>query len=165
VFQELFHKGTTSEDPLVRKIGLPSSAELMDSFPSSSAPDEPPTLKFGPATERDACRHEVVIPPFGTEERGAEMCQHRLRCLPGAAGMSQKDTMTGPRVSIEGGQIGHHSRSERIQVEIADELQKVWVLFDDNRLEPVLEQVTSTPVAAIECAGVAGEKRAHDAAE
>lgn len=114
MFQKRFHKRTTPEYPLVRKIGLSTSAQLMDSPPSSGTPDETSALKFGPATEWDSCRHESAVLPPGTEERGAEMCQHGLRGLPGAAGTSHKDTMTSPRVSVERGQIGHHSCAERI---------------------------------------------------
>ena len=139
MFQKFFHKLSTPEDPLVRKIGLPTSPQLMYSFPSSGTPNEPSSLKFGPATERDTCRYEGVVLPPGTEERGAEMCQHGLQCLPRAAGMSHKSTMTSPRVSVERGQIGHHSCAERVQVEVANEFQKVWVLLDDNRLVPVLK--------------------------
>lgn len=103
MFQEFFHKLRTPQDSLVRKIGFATSSQLMNSFPSSSTSDESSSLKFRPATERDTCRYEGVVLPPGTEERGAEMCQHGLRCLPGSAGTPHKDTMASPRVSVERG--------------------------------------------------------------
>jgi len=69
--------------------------------------------------------------------------------------------VAGPGVALQGAEVGHHLRPERIQVEIAHELEEVPVLLHHDRLVPVLEEVARPAVPAVEGPGVAGEERAH----
>jgi hypothetical protein len=47
-------------------------------------------------------------------------------------------------------------RPYRIEVDIANQLQKVWFLFTYNRFVPVLKEMTGTVVSPVEVRGVAG---------
>lgn len=40
--------------------------------------------------------------------------------------------MTAPRVAVQGSKVGDDSSAERIEVEVADELEKVRLLLDDD---------------------------------
>jgi hypothetical protein len=66
-----------------------------------------------------------------------------------------------PGIAIEGPEVSDEVRAEWVQVEIADQFQEVGVLFHDDGLVPVLEQVSHPLVAAVKGAGVAGEQGAH----
>jgi hypothetical protein len=58
--------------------------------------------------------------------------------------------VAGVGVSRERAEIGHHAGAERIQVEVADQLQKIEFFFYDDGLVPVLKEM-SCPLVPMAC--------------
>jgi len=58
--------------------------------------------------------------------------------------------VAGPVGAIEGAEVGHPLRPERVRVEVADAFQAVGVCLHDDRRVPVLEEVARAAVAAVE---------------
>jgi hypothetical protein len=69
--------------------------------------------------------------------------------------------MPAPRVAVQGSKVGDDSSAERIEVKVADEFEKVWVLLHHDGLVPVLKEVTGPTMAAVEGPGISREERAH----
>lgn len=55
----------------------------------------------------------------------------------------------------------HKARPQGIQVNVANEFEEVRLLLDQDRLVPVLHEVTNTAVAPIEPHGVSGQQSPH----
>lgn len=73
--------------------------------------------------------------------------------------------MACPGVACKGAQVSDDSGAKGVKVEIPDEFQEIDFLIDHDRLVPILEQIASPLVAAVELAGVASQERSHTAAE
>ena len=58
--------------------------------------------------------------------------------------------MAGPGGASKGREVGEDLGAERIEVEIADEFQKVRLFFHHDGPVPVLEEVAHPAVAAVE---------------
>ena len=58
--------------------------------------------------------------------------------------------MAGPGVAIEGAEVCHPLRPDRVQVEVAHELQEGGVVLHDDRRLPVLADGARAAVAAVE---------------
>jgi len=73
--------------------------------------------------------------------------------------------MSGPGVFVEFFEVLNQSSSQRIKVDVADQLQEVRILFTDNGFITVLEEMTTSFVAFVEGNGIAGHEAAHNLAE
>jgi hypothetical protein len=69
--------------------------------------------------------------------------------------------MAAPWISVERGQILHHSCAEGIEVDVADEFQEVGLLLDEDGLVAVLEEMPDATVSAVKGARVAREEGPH----
>ena len=58
-------------------------------------------------------------------------------------------------------QIPHQSCSQRIEVQIAYEFEKVCVFFTDDGLVSVLKQVPAAPMATVEGPRISRQERSH----
>ena len=58
--------------------------------------------------------------------------------------------MAGPDIPVEAAEIGEDFRTDRIEVEVADQFQEVGIFFHHDRLVPVLQEVTDPLVAPVE---------------
>ena len=70
-------------------------------------------------------------------------------------------SMTAPRVMEQFLQLADHSGSQWIEMDIADQFQKIRLLFADNRFIAVLKQMPIPKVTAIVEDCVAGQKLSH----
>jgi hypothetical protein len=61
----------------------------------------------------------------------------------------------------EGTEVWHDPSPERIQVEVADQFEKIGLLLDGDGLVPVLEEVAGPPMAAVEGPRVPREEGPH----
>ena len=59
-------------------------------------------------------------------------------------------------------EILHHSSPQRVQVDIANQLQKVGLLLAQNRFISILEQVAPPSVPAVIGHRIAGKQSPHD---
>ncbi len=50
-------------------------------------------------------------------------------------------------------------------MDIADQLQEIWIFFADDRFVSVLEEVATSFMALVEGDGVSGHETAHDFAQ
>ena len=59
-------------------------------------------------------------------------------------------------------QRGHQSGPQWIEMDIADQFQKIRLLLAKDRFVPILEKVSMTAVAAVEADPVSGQEPSHD---
>jgi hypothetical protein len=67
-----------------------------------------------------------------------------------------------PRVAVEGGHVRQQAGAHGVEVDIAHEFQEVGVLLHNDRLEPILKEVTVAMVAPVELTSVAAEHALHE---
>ena len=73
--------------------------------------------------------------------------------------------MPTPGISLQGLEIGHHPRAQRVQVDVSREFEQVGLFLDHDGLVPVLEKVPPPAMPAVEGPRIAREERAHHARE
>jgi hypothetical protein len=70
--------------------------------------------------------------------------------------------MAAETVAIKFIELRYQLGTQRIQMDIRDQFQKVGVLLAENGLVPVLKQVAASPVPAVETHGVSRQKPLHN---
>ena len=70
--------------------------------------------------------------------------------------------MASPWVSVKLLKVFYKLCSQRVEMDVSDQYQEVWIFLADNRLVPVLEQVAASFMAFVECDRIACHKAAHD---
>ena len=130
-------------------------------MPAAQAPHEPTPLELRPAAVRDPVRDEGPIRLPGTATRRPELREDSCRVLPGPGDGAQKSAVAGPGIPVKGAEVGHHLGPERIEVQITDEFLEVRLGFHHDGLVPVLEEVATALMAAVEGPRVAGEEAPH----
>ncbi len=156
---EVLNEFTTPQDPLIAEVGLAASAEGRDRSPLPVAPEEAAALELRPAAVGHAEGDEFPICTPGAREAGAELGQDLSGGLPRARDTPEEGAVPRPGIPIEDPEIRDDVRPERVQAQVADELQEVRVLFHYDRLVPVLEEVPDPLVAPVESAPHDGVKR------
>jgi hypothetical protein len=96
---------------------------------------------------------------------GRELLEDEGGVLPGARAVAQHGGMPTPRVAVQGVEVGDETGAQRIEVDVAHQLEQVRVFFDERRIEAILEEVPDAVVAAVEGRGVAAEEPAHRAGQ
>jgi hypothetical protein len=69
--------------------------------------------------------------------------------------------MTGPGEALKRAQIVEDTRAEGVQVQIANEFQKINLLVDHDGFVAILEHVAGPLVTTIELSSIAGQERSH----
>jgi len=64
-------------------------------------------------------------------------------------------------VSFQLVQVAYQSSSQRIEVQIAYEFEKIGVFFTDDGLVAILKQVPVAPMATVEGPRISGQERSH----
>jgi hypothetical protein len=67
------------------------------------------------------------------------------------------------RVEFERIEVPNYSCTERIEVNVADQFEKVWFLFTEDGFVAVLEEMAGSFVTPVERDGIAGQEATHDA--
>jgi hypothetical protein len=79
--------------------------------------------------------------------------------------LTEQGGVSGPRVAIERVDGHGQTRTNRVQVNVANELEEVRLLLDEDALEAVLEEVSGAAVDTVEGADIGGEPRLNEAGE
>ena len=74
---------------------------------------------------------------------------------------SQCIAVAGPGVAVEGPEVRDDPRAERVQVDVADQLQPVRLPLHHDGLVAVLEEVADPLMPPVEGAGVPGQEAPH----
>jgi hypothetical protein len=69
---------------------------------------------------------------------------------------AEDGAVAGPGVFVQLFEIVYQARSQRIVMDVADQLQKIRIFFTDNGFVSVLEEVATTFVSFVEGDGIAG---------
>jgi hypothetical protein len=69
--------------------------------------------------------------------------------------------MAGIGKALELLQVPDHPGPERIQMDVADQLQQIGVFLTGNGPVAVLEEIAVSPVSAVEAHHIAGEEPRH----
>ena len=70
-----------------------------------------------------------------------------------------------PRIVVQILKVLYHAGPQGVEVDIANEFQKVGVFFADNRFAPVLEQMATAFMAIVEIDSVPCHQAAHNLAQ
>jgi len=68
--------------------------------------------------------------------------------LPGEGDRPEEGTVAGPGEPIEGAEVPHHLRAERIEADVADEFQQTGFHLHHDGPVPILEEMARAPVPA-----------------
>jgi hypothetical protein len=117
-----FNKRTPPEDPLISKVGLSAATKGLHSLPPSMASDQPTTLQFQPPSLGGTFLHEGTIGCPSTTSSAGETAQDLLGILPWVFLRTHESGMAAPGVAVERLEGIHDTYSERIQMEVSDQL-------------------------------------------
>lgn len=70
--------------------------------------------------------------------------------------------MAAPWVAIQLSQVLHETGTQGIEVDVADQFQKIRLLFTDDGLIAVLKEMPDTAMAEVKGNGMTGEEAAHE---
>ncbi|BDV42290.1 hypothetical protein GURASL_12130 [Geotalea uraniireducens] len=69
--------------------------------------------------------------------------------------------MAGPVIRVKRVEAGNDVSSQRIEMNVPNELQKVGIFLADDRLVPILEEMPASIVSEVEDDGVTGQQPTH----
>jgi len=98
-------------------------------------------------------------------DRGAELREDKVHILCRESSLAEENGVAGPRVGVESLDGDGQPGAYRVQMDVAHELEKVRVLFDQNVFEAVLEEVAAAAVDAVEGGGVGAEPALREAGD
>jgi len=96
--------------------------------------------------ESSGCIRATLAPPCGAQE---DYSEKRVEC------------QYANYVPLYAPKVLHHARPQRIEVDITDQFEKIWLFFTEKRLVAVLVKMAMPPVAPVELLGVSGEYSSH----
>jgi hypothetical protein len=150
-------KRSRSQDAFVRGPVLASSPERGHRMPAAGTPAQSAPLKLGPASLGYAAREKLTVVPACGSPRCPEAAQDLCGCLPRPVHMSEERAVSAPSILIQSRQPLDNPRPQGIQVNVADQLQKVGFPLAEDRLEAVLKQLAAALVPPVELHGIAGK--------
>ena len=130
------------EDPRVSRVRRLASAQILDSRPAPKAPHQPSALEVGPAALALTFGNKPSIGGAGTAERRCELTKHLLRVLPEVLAGPDQRRVPAPRELVKRAQVGDERSAERVQVDVADEFEKIGFLLDDDGLVAILKEMS-----------------------
>jgi hypothetical protein len=68
----------------------------------------------------------------------------------------------GPRILLEFGDGPYDFRTQRVEVDVFDDIEKIFFLVHDRRLVAVLEKVPDALVPLIEIFGISRQQTPHE---
>jgi len=148
-----------SQDPRIPGADVLRPPQGPERAPAPCPPAEASALQRRPPALGPAGRHNAAVGRPRPRPGRAEVGQDRCGRLPGARHGASEGPVARPGVPLQALEGQDHVGPERVQVEIADQLQEVGLLFYHNRLVPVLEEVADPVVAPIEGPPQSGVRR------
>jgi hypothetical protein len=76
--------------------------------------------------------------------------------LPRPVHLAHQGAMPAIGIAVQSSQVRNHSGPQGVQVDIANQFQKISIFLADNGFISVLEQMPMAPVPAVETDGIAG---------
>jgi hypothetical protein len=119
----LLHELAASQHALVRNVRLPSSTERCHGTPTPEASNQTSTLKVGALSLRNPRGDECSVGSPGSWAQAAEVLEDHSRVLPGNRPGPAERRVPGIWVPRERAEIAHHSGTERVQMEVANEFE------------------------------------------
>ena len=78
---------------------------------------------------------------------------------------AEDGTVAGPGVFVQFLEVADQAGSQRVEVDVAHQLQKIRIFFADHGFVSVLKKVAATLVSFVKGNGIPGHEAAHDFAE
>jgi len=150
-----------AQHSFVGGVRLPAPTEGLHRQPTAHTPQESASLQIRTAALGHSRGDEGAILSFSPPRLPAEAAQYGSGILPRDLPRPTKGGVTAVGVLREGTEVWHDPGPERIQVEVADQFEKIGLHLDDDGLVPVLEEVAGPPMAAVEDARVPREEGPH----
>ena len=94
-------------------------------MPAAGTPPQSAPLKLGPASLGYAASEKLTVLPACGSPRCPEAAQDLCGCLPRPVHMSEERAVSAPRIPGEGREAAHHARPQRIEMDVAHELQEI----------------------------------------
>jgi hypothetical protein len=159
--ERLLHELTTPEHALVCETVLAPPPQHLKGFPTTRAPAQAPALQVGSASAGYAGSQILSVTAPRDGHPAAEETEDLPGVLPATPDLSHQHAMAAPRKTIESRRRLDEPRAERIQMDVAYQLQEVRLLLDEDRFVPILEEVACAAVATVERTGISGEEARH----
>jgi hypothetical protein len=106
--------------------------------------------------------HKLPVPLSGLPCPISKLFQHIIGILPVVFKFAHQHAVSAEPVPIQLTEIRYQLCAQRVQVDVAHQLQQVRVFLAQNGLVPVLKQVPASPVPQVEADGIARQKPPHD---
>lgn len=162
VLSEREHELARTQHPLVERPGLAPPAERVRDLAPRAAPAQTATPQIGTRAQRQAVFEKACIGAPRWSDPLPEQAQDRVGCLPVVVDLAEDPGVPAPRKGTERLAVGNQPGTHGIEVDVANELEEVGFLLDDDGLEAVLKEMAVSPMAAVELAGVTAEDALQD---
>jgi hypothetical protein len=107
--------------------------------------------------------HESAVGLACFAEGAAEAFEHEGGVLRGKLPFSQQDGVSRPGVALQRVDRDRETGSDRIQMDVANELEEIRLLFNEDALEAVLKEIARPTVDAVEDADIRAEPTLNEA--
>jgi hypothetical protein len=81
--------------------------------------------------------------------------------LPGSRGFSHDHSVARNSCPLQFVKVFDDARPQRIEMNIADQFEKIWFIFTEKGFISVLVRMAVTSVAPVELLGISGEYPSH----
>ena len=106
--------------------------------------------------------YEIPVAPTRIANLSAEQCEDRSGILSRQFLLSHHNPVSRPPVPFQCGEIACEICPHRVEVDVSDELQEVFILLADDGLVPILEEVPATIMSEVEGDRVPRQKPTHE---
>jgi hypothetical protein len=110
----------------------------------------------------DSLGHPADVTLPGFRPRTSKCSKATVDVLPLNGSLSKESPMTAPGIVGKLSKRVHHSRLQRIEVDVPDNRSQVRILFDENGLISILKEVPSTVPVAVEFLSVPQQQPLHN---
>jgi hypothetical protein len=107
----------------------------------------------------------LAIEPPGNPYPPVEQPEDRIDLLPRDLALPQQGRMARIGIVFQGIEISDQSSTERIEVNVAHQFQKIWVLLAEDGLVSILKERAVPTMAAVVGNSISGEKPGHDGSQ
>jgi len=159
--QDFPNKIPVTQYPLIVFLLQDLSSHGKHPGPAALAPDQPAAGQYRISSLPSPLLHEssVGLPRFS--RCLAELKQYLLGVHPRAFSLVHQGTVTTPRIAVQIFQGIYHSGPHGVEMDVANQGQKVLVLIAEDGFVAVFEEMAGAAVTTIKIEGVPGEKFAH----
>lgn len=154
-----------SEDALIEGPILSAATDALDELPATRAASQAAALEIGEVFHGGSLADELAIDLARLANAISEMAEDEIGVLCGKVDISEENGMAGPRIVVEVVDGNGKAGFDGVEVDVADELEEVGLLFDEGVLEAVLEEMSGAVVNEVEGGRVGTEPALNEARE